>query len=79
MMYENTISKLKDEIREVKHENSNLKADLITLKDEMRMLKNDNMFLESYSSRLLTTIRTKIVPDDLCKNARKWRQSSWLE
>lgn len=76
MIYENTIAKLKDEMREMKHENANLKADLITLKDEIRMLKNDNTFLESYNSRLLTTIRTKIVSDDIYKNSRQWRQSS---
>lgn len=60
----------------MKHENANLKANLITLKDEIRMLKNDNTFLESYNNRLLTTIRTKIVPGDIYKNSRKWRQSS---
>ena len=75
MLYENTIQKLKDELTNMKTENMKLKADVVTLKDEIRELKNDKTFLESYNSRLLYSVKTKIVPNDIYKDSRQWRQS----
>lgn len=75
MLYENRIQKLKDELNEIKSENMKLQADVVRLKDEIRELKNDKTFLESYNGRLLYTVKTKIVPNDIYKESRKWRQS----
>lgn len=75
MLYENKVQKLKDELNATKIENMKLKADVVTLRDEIRVLKNEKTFLESYNSRLLYTIKTKIVPDEMYKESRKWRQS----
>lgn len=75
MLYENRIQKLKDELNEIKTNNMKLQSEVLTLKDEIRELKNDKTFLESYNSRLLYTVKTKIVPNDIYKESRKWRQS----
>lgn len=76
MLYDNIVQKLKEELNHTKIDNMKLKADIEMLKDEIRLLKNDKTFLESYNSRLLYTVKTKIVPDEMYRESRKWRQSS---
>jgi cell division protein FtsB len=76
MLYDNIVQKLKEELNHIKIDNMKLKADIEMLKDEIRLLKNDKTFLESYNNRLLYTVKTTIVPDEMYRESRKWRQSS---
>lgn len=75
MLYENRIKKLKDEITNYKNDNMKLQAEVLTLKDKIRELNNEKTFLESYNSRLLYIVKTQIVPNDIYKDSRKWRQN----